>query len=114
MTLERAVCWRGRRSCERGVALRIDRIEDWQKVRAGGKPRFVLVSGLARGIPMGFAVMLVIELFAGGPLPESLATWRFAWRALFAVAIFTASGCVSAVVSWGLLQKRFEGDGAGT
>ena len=89
--------------------MRIDRSEDWQKVRASGKARFVLVSGLARGIPMGLAVMLVIELFTGGPFPESLATWRFVWRALFAVAIFTASGAVSAAVNWGIHERRFEG-----
>ena len=29
-------------------------------------------------------------------------------------AIFTASGCVSAVVSWGILEKRFEGGRAQT
>jgi len=93
---------------------RIQRIEDWRKLRAAGKARFVLVSGLARGIPMGLAVMLAIELFSGEPLPESLATWRFASRALFAVAIFTASGGVSAAVSWGILEKRFEGGRAQT
>jgi hypothetical protein len=88
--------------------VRIDRIQDWQKVRSRGKARFLLVSGLARGIPMGLAVMLAIELFAGGPLPESLATWRFLGRALFAVAIFTASGAVSAAVQWGIQERRFE------
>ena len=93
---------------------RIQRVEDWRKLREGGKARFVLVSGLARGIPMGLAVMLAIELFSGEPIPESLVSWRFASRALFAVAIFTASGSVSAAVSWGLLQKRFEGDRART
>jgi hypothetical protein len=87
--------------------MRIDRVEDWHRVRAAGKTRFVLLSGLARGIPMGLAVMILIELFAGGPFPESLATWRFAWRALLAVAIFTASGCVSAMVNWGVFERRF-------
>jgi hypothetical protein len=91
--------------------VRIDRlqnVEDWRRVRGRGRARFVLVSGLARGIPMGLAVMLAIELFAGGPLPESLATWRFVGRALFAVAIFTASGAVSAAVQWGIQERRFE------
>ena len=92
---------------------RIQRVEDWRKLRAGGKARFVVISGLARGIPMGLAVMLAIELFSGEPFPESLASWRFASRALFAMAVFTASGCVSAAVSWTQLQRRFEGDGAG-
>lgn len=87
--------------------MRIDRIEDWYRVRAAGKARFVLLSGIARGIPMGLAVMILIELFAGGPFPESLASWRFAWRALLAVAIFTASGCVSAALSWGVFERRF-------
>lgn len=93
---------------------RIQRIEDWRELRAGGKARFVLVSGLSRGIPMGLAVMLAIEFFSGEPIPESLASWRFASRALFAVAIFTASGCISALVSWGMLERRFEGDRART
>ncbi len=61
---------------------------------------------------MGLVIMFAIELFTGGPLPESLATWRFASRALFAVAIFTGSGAVSAAVNWGILQRRFEGDRA--
>jgi len=96
---------------DRGAgALRIDRIEDWYRVRAAGKARFVLLSGLARGIPMGLAVMILIELFAGGAFPESLATGRFAWRALLAVAIFTASGCVSAVFNWGVFERRFAED----
>jgi hypothetical protein len=113
--LARLVCAGGLEGSESSMRSdRIQRIEDWQRLRAGGKARFVLVSGLARGIPMGLAVMLVIELFSGEPIPESLATWRFASRALFAVAIFTASGCVSAALSWGMLEKRFEADRART
>jgi hypothetical protein len=30
------------------------------------------------------------------------------------VAIFTASGCVWAALSWGMLEKRFEADRART
>jgi hypothetical protein len=59
---------------------------------------------------MGLVVMLAIELVSGGSLPESLATWRFAGRALFAVAIFTASGCISAAVNWGIQERRAEAE----
>lgn len=81
---------------------------DWEKIRARGKVRFVLLSGVVgRGLPMGLVIVLAIELLTGEPIPQSLVSWRFVLRTLLAVALFSVSGCISAAAAWRLAEKRF-------
>ena len=95
----------------RGEAVRIERRE-WERMKARGRTRFVLLSGvLGRGLPLGLVVAVAIQILTGEPLPDSLASPTFVGRALLAVAVFSASGCLSAYTAWRLHERRF---GAGS
>jgi hypothetical protein len=93
------------------MAVRITRREDWETIRARGRPRFLLMAGvLGRGLPMGLVVALAIEIVTGEPIPDSLLSQRFAFRLALAIAVFSLSGCLSAAMTWRLYEKKF-GDG---
>lgn len=94
--------------------MRAYREDEWKRVREQGKTAFLLRHGLlGRGIPLGVIVALAIELMLGGSFPEAFREPAFWARLLFAVAIFTASGALSAHVNWRLHERRFGTGGAG-
>ena len=86
--------------------------EDWTKVHAEGKRRYLLRYGvIGRGIPMGCVVALLIEVVLGHQLPGALLEPPFLQNLLLAVGVFSASGSLSALASWGIHQRRYgEGD----
>jgi len=83
--------------------------EDWLRIRASGRGRYLFRYGVVgRGIPMGIVVALLIELLnPTGTMPEALLGTRFLGRLLLAVAVFAASGCVSALANWRMHERRF-------
>jgi hypothetical protein len=87
--------------------MRVRQREQWQRIRSKGRARFVFVSGVVgRGLPVGLAISLAIEIVTGEPIPDSLASWRFAGRTLLAVAVFSISGCLTALTAWRLQERR--------
>ena len=93
--------------------MRIHSKQDWAKIHADGKGRYLLRSGvIGRGIPMGLVVALLIELWdPSGEMPDALLAPRFLWRLLLALAVFSVSGCVSALANWRVHERRFGGSG---
>jgi hypothetical protein len=93
--------------------MRIHSKEDWAKVHAEGKGRYLLRSGvIGRGIPMGLVVSLLIELWdPSGEMPDALLSPRVLLRLLLALAVFSASGCLSALANWRVHERRFGGRG---
>ena len=93
--------------------MRIHGEEEWAKLEAEGRERYLLRYGvIARGIPMGLVVALLIELWdPSGAMPDALLEPRFLGRLLLAIAVFSASGCISALANWRLHQRRFGGRG---
>jgi hypothetical protein len=88
--------------------MRLRQREEWEQIRSRGRARFVFVSGVVgRGLPVGLAISLAIEIVTGEPIPESLASWRFAGRTLLAVAVFSISGCLTAHAAWRVHERRF-------
>ena len=88
--------------------MRLRQRDEWERIRAKGRTRFVVASGVVgRGLPMGLAISLAIEIITGEPLPDSLASWRFAGRTLLAIAVFSVSGCLTALTAWRLQERRF-------
>jgi hypothetical protein len=89
--------------------MRLHSREEWAKIRTLGPRRYLLRYGVvARGIPMGVVVALLIEFInPSGAMPESLLGPRFLWMLLLAVAVFSASGCISAWANWRVHERRF-------
>ena len=55
---------------------------------------------LGRGLPLGVLVAVVIELALGHAFPEALRAPVFWVRLAALVALFTATGCLRAQVTW--------------
>ncbi len=93
--------------------MRVHGSEEWAKIRSEGRAQYLLRYGvLRRGIPMGIAVALLIELLdPSGGMPDALLAPRFLWRLSLALAVFAASGCLSALGSWRLHERRFDRTG---
>jgi len=93
--------------------MRLHSEEDWSRIRTLGKGQYLLRYGvIGRGVPMGILVALLIELLnPSGAMPGALLEARFLWRLLLAVAVFAASGCISALANWRLHERRFEEKG---
>ena len=91
--------------------MRIHSKEDWAKIEAAGRRSYLLRYGVVgRGLPMGCVIGLLIELIdPSGPMPDALGEPQFLWRLLLAVAVFSASGCLSALANWRAHQRRFGG-----
>ena len=94
--------------------MRLHSREDWARIRELGRGRYLFRYGvLARGIPMGIVVSLLIELFdPSGAMPDVLLEPRFLMRLLLAVAVFAASGCVTALANWRLHERRYPEKGS--
>jgi hypothetical protein len=93
--------------------MRIYSKEEWAKVEANGKGRYLLRKGvIGRGVPMGLVVALLIELWSpSGEMPGALIEPRFLGRLLLAVAVFSASGALSALANWRFHSRHFGGEG---
>jgi hypothetical protein len=89
--------------------MRLHSKEEWEKVRAKGRGWYLVRYGVVgRGIPMGIVVALLIELWdPSGAMPDALLETRFLGRLLLAVAVFAASGCISALANWRVHERRF-------
>jgi hypothetical protein len=91
--------------------MRIHGEEEWAKLEAEGKGRYLLRYGvIGRGVPMGIVVALLIELWdPSGEMPGALLEPRFLARLLLAVTVFAASGCLSSLANWRVHARRFGG-----
>ena len=93
--------------------MRVHSSEDWAKIRTAGRGQYLFRYGvLGRGLPMGILVALLIEVFSpSAPMPDALLEPRFLGRLLLAIAVFSASGCISALANWRIHERRFEEKG---
>jgi hypothetical protein len=83
--------------------------QEWERIRAGGRTRYVLTRGvLGRGVPMALLVAIGIELYLGGSFPEALTTPGFLGRLLLGLALFSASGILTARLAWNVHERRRE------
>jgi hypothetical protein len=90
--------------------VRISSREDWDRVRAGGRTRYLILAGVVqRGLPMGVVVALAVEVLTGRPVPDSLASVRFVLTLLAGTSLFSLSGCIRAAAQWRLAERRFGG-----
>jgi len=87
--------------------------EEWQVLEARGKRWFLLRYGvLGRGLPLGLLCALAVEASLGGDFPEALRSPRFLRTLALGVAVFSASGSLTANVTWNLYARRFGGGDA--
>jgi hypothetical protein len=61
---------------------------------------------LGRGLPMALLVAVCIELYLGGEFPEALRTPGFLGRLLLGVVLFSASGMLTARMTWDMQERR--------
>jgi hypothetical protein len=81
-----------------------------ERMRAGGLARHLVLRGvLLRGIPMGIAVVLLLDLLQGAPAGASWREPAFLARFVLAVALFSLGGMLSAYARWRALDTRFGG-----
>ena len=84
--------------------------DEWASVRARGRRAFLLRYGvLGRGLPLGLLVALAIEAGLGSAFPAALWSPPFLERLLLCVAVFSATGCFNANVSWNAHERRAAG-----
>lgn len=87
--------------------------EEWREVEARGKGWFLLRYGvLGRGLPLALLCAFALEASLGGSFPEALGSLRFLRTLALALAVFSASGCLTANATWNLYARRFGGGGA--
>lgn len=84
--------------------------EEWPRIRAAGRTRYLLLWGvLGRGIPMALVVMLVFLLLEGKPLHAGLLRDGGEWLRFFAAAgLFSVGGVVSSYARWRAMEQRFD------
>jgi hypothetical protein len=88
--------------------------EEWERVRARGKRRFLIVRGvLARGLPMALVCAIGIEIYLGNALPAAVRTPAFLGRLALALAFFSLGGALNAQMYWRLNERRFGGHAGG-
>ena len=77
------------------------RRDQWEKIKAGGLQRFVLVGALRRAIPMTIAVIVLLEIFEGGAFTsERVASAAFLGRIALVFGVFLAGGAISSFARW--------------
>jgi hypothetical protein len=87
--------------------------EEWSAIRAQGKRWFLIRHGvIGRGLPLALLCAVAIEVSIGGSFPELLRSQGFLGRFALALAVFSASGCLTANATWNLYERRL-GPGAG-
>ena len=75
--------------------------DEWDRIRARGLRRFVVIGALRRGIPMAIGVVLLLEILQGNTLTrERLTSPEFAERVLVCLLVFVAGGALSAFARW--------------
>ncbi len=84
------------------------KLDEWRVEKTKGKQAFLLRYGfLGRGLPLGVLVAVLVEVGAyAGKLPDLLMHAPFWGRMAFAIAVFTATGCINATLNWNLHEKR--------
>ena len=85
--------------------------EEWKDVREKGKGAFLLKHGfLGRGLPLGLVMGVALEgLVGSGDFSEAPQSLEFWGRTFFAVAVFTASGCIASLANWSMHERRHAG-----
>ncbi|RIL05614.1 MAG: hypothetical protein DCC71_09830 [Proteobacteria bacterium] len=74
---------------------------EWDRIRAQGMPRFVLIGALRRGIPMAIAVLVALELMESGTFGRHrLMTPEFLERVLLVFTVFVLGGALSSFARW--------------
>jgi hypothetical protein len=92
---------------------RVRTAEEWAPLRARGKRWFLLRYGvLGRGLPLALVCALAIEASLGTPFPAALWSPAFLGRLALAFVVFSASGCLTAHVTWNLYERRLGGGAA--
>ena len=82
--------------------------EAWERARAGGRTRFLLVRGvLARGLPLGVLMTVVIAGLEGTPLADAAVTPRYWVVAVFCFLVFSATGSLAAWSRWQAMERRY-------
>ena len=83
---------------------------EWEKVKAGGRTRFLLLFGvLGRGIPMAAVFFIVFLYLEGRSFDASLLADGKEWlRFLLAAALFSLGGIASSYARWRAMELRFE------
>jgi hypothetical protein len=89
--------------------------EEWARIRARGKPRFLLLRGvLTRGVPMALVCAIGIEIYLGNALPETMGSPAFLGRLALALIFFSLGGVLNAQMYWRLNERRFGGQAGGS
>lgn len=84
--------------------------EEWLALESRGKAWFLLRYGvLGRGLPLALLCAVALEASLGGSFPEALRSLRFLRTFALALAVFSASGSLTAHVTWNLYARRFGG-----
>ena len=95
------------------MALGTTQRSEWEKLKAGGRTRYLLLFGVVgRGLPMA-AVFLIVFLYLEGrsfdtALLRDFGVW---WRFLLAALLFSVGGIASSYSRWRAMELRFEGEG---
>ncbi|NIV74627.1 MAG: hypothetical protein GWN37_07290 [Gammaproteobacteria bacterium] len=97
------------------MALGTTQRSEWERLKAGGRTRYLLLFGvIGRGIPMA-AVFLIVFLYLEGrsfdaALVRDFGVW---WRFLLAALLFSVGGVASSYARWRAMELRFESDERG-
>ena len=84
--------------------------EEWEKIKAGGRTRFLLLFGVVgRGIPMAVAFLILFLYLEGRAFDASLLRDTHVWlRFLLAAVLFSLGGVASSYARWRAMELRFE------
>ena len=74
-------------------------IERWEKQRAKGKTRYILMTGV---LGWGAAMFVVMTFFVSHP--DELAWWRIALSAI----VCLAGGALFGFLTWALSERRYQ------
>jgi hypothetical protein len=90
--------------------------EEWLPIRARGKRWFLLRYGiLGRGLPLAALCALAIEYSLRIRSPDTRGPLDFLELFVLALAVFSATGCLTANTTWNLYERRLGApEGVGT
>ncbi len=81
--------------------------EEWLPIRARGKRWFLLRYGvLGRGLPLAALCALAIEYSLRNRFPGERGPLDFLQLFVLALAVFSATGCLTAHTTWNLYERR--------
>ncbi len=89
--------------------------EEWERIRAGGRTRYMLLWGVCgRGIPIALVLMVIFLALEGRSFDAELLRDTSLWiRFVLAAALFSVGGVVSSYNRWRQMEQRYGGDGPG-